>query len=141
MYSFSSVFVKTLHANQTKGSKDNWGQTRHRQTTDRQTDRQTDIFELTPIHKRKFNFFSFAHESESMNGVKFIPPCSARRGIKEQFLLSRQRRTNIQKLIICQNHFVQNSIETDTFNDKSPTIILEQSARLIAKQDDGTQKY
>ncbi len=42
--------------NQTNGSKDNWGQTRHRQTTD---DRQTDIFELTPIHKGNFRFKFF----------------------------------------------------------------------------------
>jgi hypothetical protein len=63
--------------NRTNGSKDNWGQTRDRQQTDRQTDRQTtdnrqqttdnrqqttdnrqtDIFELTPIHMGIFFVF------------------------------------------------------------------------------------
>ncbi len=54
--------------------------TDRRQTTDRQTDRQTDIFELTPIHKGNFKFFFFfAFGRESTNGVKFIPPCSLRK--------------------------------------------------------------
>ena len=64
--------------------------TDNRQQTDRQ---QTDIFELTPIHKGNFFFFfPFAFGMERTNGVKFIPPCSlrkfasltcfARRGIK-----------------------------------------------------------
>jgi hypothetical protein len=44
--------------NQTNSSKDNWGQTRHRQqTTDNR--QQTDIFELTPIHMGIFFFFFF----------------------------------------------------------------------------------
>ncbi len=54
-YIFSLVFIKKFHANQTKGSKDNWGQTCYRQTTDR----QTDIFELTPIHRENFLIFFF----------------------------------------------------------------------------------
>ncbi len=62
--------------------------------TDRQTDRQTDIFELTPIRKGKLSiFFFFAYGRENTNGVKFIPPyllrkfasltCSARRGTSQ----------------------------------------------------------
>ncbi len=51
--------------NQTNGSKDNWGRTRHRQT-DRQ---QTDIFELTPIHMGNLNFFfNFKCEGENQWG-------------------------------------------------------------------------
>ncbi len=51
--------------------------------TDRQTDRQTDIFELTPIHMGNFNFFLifffFAFGRQRTNGVKFIPPSSLRK--------------------------------------------------------------
>jgi len=70
--------------NQSNGSKDNWGRTRHRQqtdrqTTDRQTDRQTDIFEPTLIHMGNLNFFFFAFKRERPNGVKFIPPCLLRK--------------------------------------------------------------
>jgi hypothetical protein len=85
-YIFSLVFVKKIHANQTNGFKDNCDQThyrqRDRQTTGRQTDRQTDIFELTLIYIGNFNFFLFfAYGLQKMNVVKFIPPCSGRRGI------------------------------------------------------------
>jgi hypothetical protein len=52
-------------------------------TDNRQT---TDIFELTPIHKENFNFFFFffffEFGRERTNGVKFIPPCFARRRIR-----------------------------------------------------------
>jgi hypothetical protein len=48
--------------------------------TDKQTYyRQPGIFELTLIHKGNFNFFAYGRER--MSRVKFIPPCSARRGI------------------------------------------------------------
>ncbi len=48
------------------------------QTTD---NRQTDIFELTPIHMGNFFFFFFffAFWRERTNGVKFIPPCLLRK--------------------------------------------------------------
>ncbi len=63
-YTFSLVCVKKILPNQTNGSKDNWGRTRHRQTTDRQ---QTDIFELTPIHMGNFNFLFFFYILEGEN--------------------------------------------------------------------------
>jgi hypothetical protein len=57
--------------------------TDNRQTTDRQTDRQADrqTFLSRPSSIREIFFSFFAYGRERTNGVKFIPPCFARRGI------------------------------------------------------------
>jgi hypothetical protein len=79
-YIFPLVFVKKIYPNQTNGSKDNWGQTRDRQTDRQQTDnRQTFLSWPPSIWEILIFFFFFAYGRERMNGVKFIPPCLLRK--------------------------------------------------------------
>ncbi len=84
-----------------------------RQTTDRQTtDRQTflswppSIWEILIL----IFFFFFAYGRKRTNGVKFIPPCFARRGINESFYNSCMR---------SKQTFTKNFIPDTTFADST----------------------
>jgi hypothetical protein len=75
------------------------------QTTDRQTDnRQTDIFELTPIHMGNLVCF-FAFRRERTNGAKFIPAVHASPfpSVSDQSAVQSPVLVSTETMDFCQN--------------------------------------